>query len=719
MANTTIRLKGSGVTGNVPTTLAPGELAINYTDGVLFYGNTTSSVHAVDVLAQPSGLDGDIQFNDLGLLGSDVGFSYNKTTNTLSVPTITLDGMNVGSTIAAAYNQANTATASANTKAPIASPTFTGTVSGITKAMVGLGNADNTTDAAKPISTATQTALNGKSDSGHVHSAATTTVSGFMSSTDKTKLDGIAAGATVYSHPTGDGNLHVPATGTTNTGKVLTAGSVAGTMTWESPAVTYTHPTNHPPSIITQDASNRFVTDAEKTTWNGKSDSGHVHSYLPLSGGTMTGTISLTSGGSGSNFAANHYSMGKDIADGSWTGPHYSDLIIGYHTGIRIGAAYSGVRFYNNSPTTDANNDGNGDGGEALLMTVGGHAGGTGVIAHNSMSAPIFYDSNDTAYYVDPNSTSRLNNLTVSGYITGRTQDSMYSVIQDTRASQLLPNDYTDYRTTYEFTDKIVSDWHSVITMQGWANGFAAWQIIGPSSSSTHENWYLRSGINSTWNPVRTILHSGNYTSYVGNGAFSVTAGTDLSGGGQLGTANQSGTTSVTMNHADITRTNTTSTTAPARNGTFTVVDSVTTNARGHVTGVNTKTVTLPDFEIVSISASLTLTTSWQDTTINAAELSTGSYIVQVESVSDYTVGGNQYQEYYTGFMSWFSGNTNSTGDDEITLHRAGLAPNSGAIFLRVQRTVDADVNDLKLQIAGTTNNSGAYTYNFKFRRMI
>ena len=40
-----------------------------------------------------------------------------------------------------------------------ASPTFTGTVSGITKAMVGLPNADNTTDANKPISTATQTAL--------------------------------------------------------------------------------------------------------------------------------------------------------------------------------------------------------------------------------------------------------------------------------------------------------------------------------------------------------------------------------------------------------------------------------------------------------------------------------------------------------------------------------------------------------------------------------
>lgn len=41
-----------------------------------------------------------------------------------------------------------------NLKANLASPTFTGTVGGITKAMVGLGNVDNTSDANKPVSTA-------------------------------------------------------------------------------------------------------------------------------------------------------------------------------------------------------------------------------------------------------------------------------------------------------------------------------------------------------------------------------------------------------------------------------------------------------------------------------------------------------------------------------------------------------------------------------------
>jgi hypothetical protein len=60
-------------------------------------------------------------------------------------------------------------------KSPKADPTFTGTVTvptlavtttatGITKSMVGLGNVDNTTDANKPVSGATQTALDLKAN---------------------------------------------------------------------------------------------------------------------------------------------------------------------------------------------------------------------------------------------------------------------------------------------------------------------------------------------------------------------------------------------------------------------------------------------------------------------------------------------------------------------------------------------------------------------------
>ncbi|GAX54753.1 hypothetical protein [Streptomyces olivochromogenes] len=68
-----------------------------------------------------------------------------------------------------------------NLKADLASPTFTGTVSGISKSMVGLGNVDNTADTGKPVSTAQQTALNLKADlasptfTGTVNAAAVTT----------------------------------------------------------------------------------------------------------------------------------------------------------------------------------------------------------------------------------------------------------------------------------------------------------------------------------------------------------------------------------------------------------------------------------------------------------------------------------------------------------------------------------------------------------------
>lgn len=62
----------------------------------------------------------------------------------------------------------------------------------LTKTDVGLSNVDNTSDVNKPISTAVQTALNGKAST----AVATTSVNGLLAFADKVKLDGIAAGAT-------------------------------------------------------------------------------------------------------------------------------------------------------------------------------------------------------------------------------------------------------------------------------------------------------------------------------------------------------------------------------------------------------------------------------------------------------------------------------------------------------------------------------------------
>lgn len=55
-------------------------------------------------------------------------------------------------------------TSSLSNYAPINNPTFTGTVGGITKSIIELGNCDNTSDANKPVSSATTTALALKSN---------------------------------------------------------------------------------------------------------------------------------------------------------------------------------------------------------------------------------------------------------------------------------------------------------------------------------------------------------------------------------------------------------------------------------------------------------------------------------------------------------------------------------------------------------------------------
>jgi len=66
---------------------------------------------------------------------------------------------NVDNTADAAKPVSTAAQAALDLKAPLASPAFTGTPTGITKAHVGLGSVDNTADAAKPVSTAAQAAL--------------------------------------------------------------------------------------------------------------------------------------------------------------------------------------------------------------------------------------------------------------------------------------------------------------------------------------------------------------------------------------------------------------------------------------------------------------------------------------------------------------------------------------------------------------------------------
>lgn len=130
--------------------------------------------------------------------------------------------------------------------------------------------------------------------------------------------------------------------------------------------------------------------------------------------------------------------------------------------------------------------------------------------------------------------------------------------------------------------------------------------------------------------------------------------------------------------------------------------------------------------QIKTYTKSLTLTTDWQDVGINSVDLATGTYMVQLIA-NDIGSGGSNANEYYSGIMSWYSGDTDSgvaMPTDEIILHRAGASKEMNNItysnlYLRTFKTPTADVNNLKLQIYSNAANASSANYVFKFRRMM
>lgn len=118
---------------------------------------------------------------------------------------------------------------------------------------------------------------------------------------------------------------------------------------------------------------------------------------------------------------------------------------------------------------------------------------------------------------------------------------------------------------------------------------------------------------------------------------------------------------------------------------------------------------------LTTITKSLNVTQAWMDTGITSTNLpANGTYIVQVQvSANDGT--GNMYNCYNSGVMSWYRDGTNDTDTDEIILHRSGHAYGK-TIYLR---TVMQSSGVLKLQIGASAGIGAAYTYTFKFKRII
>lgn len=118
---------------------------------------------------------------------------------------------------------------------------------------------------------------------------------------------------------------------------------------------------------------------------------------------------------------------------------------------------------------------------------------------------------------------------------------------------------------------------------------------------------------------------------------------------------------------------------------------------------------------LTTITKSLNVTQAWMNTGITSTNLpANGTYIVQVQvNANDST--GTMYNCYSSGVMSWYKDGTNDTETDEIILHRSGHAYGK-TIYLR---TVMQSSGVLKLQIGASSGIGKAYTYTFKFKRII
>lgn len=139
-------------------------------------------------LPQPGGDDGTwgVILNDfLAVVHDEDGTLLANTVNTAAIQDDAVDVAKIATSNSPSTNQAlvynGTAMQWANMEPFIASGTTSQYLRGdktwqtLDKTAVGLGNVDNTSDANKPISTATQTALDGKATTNHNHAGSAIT----------------------------------------------------------------------------------------------------------------------------------------------------------------------------------------------------------------------------------------------------------------------------------------------------------------------------------------------------------------------------------------------------------------------------------------------------------------------------------------------------------------------------------------------------------------
>ena len=109
---------------------------------------------------------------------------------------------------------------------------------------------------------------------------------------------------------------------------------------------------------------------------------------------------------------------------------------------------------------------------------------------------------------------------------------------------------------------------------------------------------------------------------------------TEVQGGTYISVTDQAGPIPI-VNHDSTTRTDTSSSASPGYGATFTAVDSVTSNATGHITALNLKTVTLPSAENYSWNLTGDSGTNQNISSGNTVDIAGGTNINTVVGATD------------------------------------------------------------------------------------
>ena len=162
----------------------------------------------------------------------------------------------------------------------------------------------------------------------------------------------------------------------------------------------------------------------------------------------------------------------------------------------------------------------------------------------------------------------------------------------------------------------------------------------------------------------------------VGNGTLTVTAGTALTGGGSF-TANQSGNSSVTINHGD------TSSQSSVNNSGNTVIQDITLDTHGHITGITSKALSIP-----AAPANATIT-------ITAGTNLTGGGNFTTNQSSNETITINHEDVSSQGSVN----NSGGTAIQDIGLNANGHVTSIGSVDLdgRYLRKDDGNFNWTRL----------------------